>query len=781
MPSSSSIRNVRTGTFRAPSRCRAGALLLPWLLCLLAAAVTAPVPAQVSTAFTYQGRLEQGGSPASGSFDFQFQLFDAETDGSSLAPAVTVSAVEVTDGLFAAEIDFGADAFGGQDAWLQVSVREGGGSGTFTPLSPRQAVTPAPMAQRALSVEADSIGSVAIVDGSVGAAEIDDAQVQRRVGGSCPAGESIRVVNADGSVVCEVDDSGDSTGLWSTSGNAPGAGAFLGTTNAEPLELRTANLPVLRVFDADDGSNHAPNFIAGAEFNVLDDSINTIYGATILGGGGFTSTSTCGPDGASLCVNTVSAPFATVVGGASNYATGFHATAMGLRTTASGFASTAIGSNTTASNARATAIGDETVASGIESTAMGSQSVASGNRSTAMGYLTSASGGNSTAMGFDTDAEGEFSTAIGRSATASGTWSTAIGVITTASGTSATALGDGTTASGKSSTSLGDSTIAGGDFSLAAGQRARVRDAVATGEADGSGDCTVFGNDCGDEGTFVWADSQNADFESTGPDQFLVRADGGMAINTNGPRGVLTVEGEGKWNPSIGNGYGDFHVGSADYGLAIGVANGPGLGAGAVRLWPKGGNEAIVFTTADSYPDRTLTLSDAGLVGVRRNPASNALEVAGNASKTSAGSWLANSDARIKTEVQDIDGAVDRLMQVRPVTFRYTAGYRDAHPELDEARYYNVIAQEFARVFPEAVKGSGEFLPGREQTPDNEILQVDTHPALITSIAAVQELAVRLEQAKATTSRLRAENRELAERLARLESLVSAGDMGESR
>ena len=370
-----------------------------------------------------------------------------------------------------------------------------------------------------------------------------------------------------------------------------------------------------------------------------------------------------------------------------------------------------------------------------------------------MGYFTVASGFTSTAMGYQTTASGLYSTAMGQSTTASGSYSTA----------------------------TGHDTVAGGVYSLAAGNRAIVRDASTAGEADGSGQCNVAFNDCGDEGTFVWADSQSSDFESTGPDQFLVRADGGVAINTNGPRGVLTVEGEGKWNPSIGNGYGDFHVGSADYGLAIGVANGPGLGAGAVRLWPKGGNEAIVFTTADSYPDRTLTLSDAGLVGVRRNPASNALEVAGNASKTSAGSWLANSDARIKTEVQDIDGAVDRLMRVRPVTFRYTAGYRDVRPELDEARYYNVIAQEFARVFPEAVKGSGEFLPGRPQTPDNEILQVDTHPALITSIAAVQELAVRLEQAEATTSRLRAENRELAERLARLERVVSASAMGESR
>jgi hypothetical protein len=33
----------------------------------------------------------------------------------------------------------------------------------------------------------------------------------------------------------------------------------------------------------------------------------------------------------------------------------------------------------------------------------------------------------------------------------------------------------------------------------------------------------------------VWADSTNADFTSTGPDQFLIRAAGGVGIGTNAP------------------------------------------------------------------------------------------------------------------------------------------------------------------------------------------------------------------------------------------------------
>jgi len=36
-------------------------------------------------------------------------------------------------------------------------------------------------------------------------------------------------------------------------------------------------------------------------------------------------------------------------------------------------------------------------------------------------------------------------------------------------------------------------------------------------------------------GAFVWGDSANADFASTGENQFLVRASGGVGINKNNP------------------------------------------------------------------------------------------------------------------------------------------------------------------------------------------------------------------------------------------------------
>ena len=43
------------------------------------------------------------------------------------------------------------------------------------------------------------------------------------------------------------------------------------------------------------------------------------------------------------------------------------------------------------------------------------------------------------------------------------------------------------------------------------------------------------------DGAFVWADSTNTDFVSTANDQFLIRANGGIGINTNQPRATIEI------------------------------------------------------------------------------------------------------------------------------------------------------------------------------------------------------------------------------------------------
>lgn len=100
----------------------------------------------LGTGFTYQGRLTDAGSPANGTYDLRFILYDAETAGSAVGSTVSKEDVSVSNGLFSVDLDFGAAAFNGDARWLEIAVRPGSSTGSHTVLSPRQTISPAPYA-----------------------------------------------------------------------------------------------------------------------------------------------------------------------------------------------------------------------------------------------------------------------------------------------------------------------------------------------------------------------------------------------------------------------------------------------------------------------------------------------------------------------------------------------------------------------------------------------------------------------------------------------------------
>ncbi|MDB6122522.1 MAG: hypothetical protein JWQ71_1515 [Pedosphaera sp.] len=96
-------------------------------------------------AFTYQGRLNTGATPANGIYDLAFTLYNDPTAGASVSSTVTNSATAVSNGLFTVTLDFGTGIFNGTKLWLGIDVRTNG-PGAFTGLVPRQPITPAPYA-----------------------------------------------------------------------------------------------------------------------------------------------------------------------------------------------------------------------------------------------------------------------------------------------------------------------------------------------------------------------------------------------------------------------------------------------------------------------------------------------------------------------------------------------------------------------------------------------------------------------------------------------------------
>lgn len=225
-------------------------------LCLNPAAATA-----LGTAFSYQGQLTESGQVASGLYDLQVCLYDSLTNPIQLICAADANDVPVESGLFAISIDFGGGAFVGQERYLELRVRPGASTGAYTALSPRQLVRSAPEAQHAAAadvapwagisgipagfadgIDGNSGGTVTslsagagltggVITGS-GTLAVDTTLIQSRVSGSCVAGQYLRQVNADGSVVCGTDANsggtvtsvGSGTGL--TGGPISGSGTI---------------------------------------------------------------------------------------------------------------------------------------------------------------------------------------------------------------------------------------------------------------------------------------------------------------------------------------------------------------------------------------------------------------------------------------------------------------------------------------------------------------------------------------------------------------------------
>jgi hypothetical protein len=105
---------------------------------------------QQTTAFTYQGRLIDGGTPANGNYDFQFGLWDSLSGVTQIGSTQTVATVSVSNGSFSVQLDFSAGAFPGANRFLEISARPSG-PGSYTPLSPRQQITSTPYAIRSLN------------------------------------------------------------------------------------------------------------------------------------------------------------------------------------------------------------------------------------------------------------------------------------------------------------------------------------------------------------------------------------------------------------------------------------------------------------------------------------------------------------------------------------------------------------------------------------------------------------------------------------------------------
>jgi hypothetical protein len=110
------------------------------------------------------------------------------------------------------------------------------------------------------------------------------------------------------------------------------------------------------------------------------------------------------------------------------------------------------------------------------------------------------------------------------------------------------------------------------------------------------------------DGTFVWSDSGNSVFDSTGANQFLVNAAGGVGINKNNPATALEVNGTVTATSFVGNGSGL---------TGLNIPDGHSLDA------------------SDGSPVDALVLDSNGRVGINKASPTSTLDVNGTVTASS--------------------------------------------------------------------------------------------------------------------------------------------------
>ncbi len=122
---------------------------------LMAAIIGCPAGAvgqqPLTSAFTYQGELATAGTPATGTYDIRFRLYDAATGGNQIGITLCSDDLAVAAGRFVTFPDFGAEAFAGQQRFQEIEVREDSGldcsdATGYSLLSPSQELKAAPNA-----------------------------------------------------------------------------------------------------------------------------------------------------------------------------------------------------------------------------------------------------------------------------------------------------------------------------------------------------------------------------------------------------------------------------------------------------------------------------------------------------------------------------------------------------------------------------------------------------------------------------------------------------------
>ena len=311
---------------------------------------------------------------------------------------------------------------------------------------------------------------------------------------------------------------------------------------------------------------------------------------------------------------------------------------------------------------------------------VGSSSIALGPETTASGVNSIAFQGgtatetNSVSIGPNTQAASEGSIALGDGSTVgtSSNYGNSIGFLNSVSAAYGTAIGYENAASGERSFAFGANAIASGIAATA------------------FNNSTASGN-----GSF-------AGIGATASGQNAIALQGGNASGLNSISIGADTEASGESAIAIGDNLEalSFRETVLGFNSVVYVPSSTTTSNANDRLFVIGNGDA---TLSIPSTNNAFTILKDGRTGIMRIPTTNMLEIEGNASKSTAGDWLANSDKRLKKNIETFneEEALNKLMQLRGVTYVWDDNKTGS--KRPNGIQYGFIAQEIEEVFPENV------------------------------------------------------------------------------
>jgi hypothetical protein len=515
------------------------------------------------------------------------------------------------------------------------------------------------------------------------------------------------------------------------------------------------------------GPNSKLSTIAGGTANVITNELGSLlggggnflggYGSVIAGGYYHTNLSAGSVVIAGGVHNVANGAFGTIGGGADNLITNENGTIAGGRVNIAGGLS-----STVAGGYQNYALGqDDVVGGGYLNTARGGRSVVAGgtanineaqngvigggdgNVATPVTAFNAVIGGgyhntNNSDKGFIGGGALNLASGYGAVVAGGGGYYGDVPVPNAATNSWATVGGGTRNAAGGPGATVpgGNGNLALGENSFAAGTQARALHA----------------------GTFAWADDHYSDFASTGPNQFLIRAAGGVGIGTPNPQGSLHVYSDN--NPTV---------------VRIQSSGGPGLGRiefvsdpqGSANEWRPafiqsldtgGFSGGLAFCvngggSANKFATQEVVRVVSGRVGIMTNNPVSALHVRGTVTATA---FNPSSDRNLKENFTPVTArSVLERVAALPIS-------EWSFQEDPDTRHIGPMAQDFHAQF-----GLG--------TDDRHIATVDADGV---ALAAIQGLNQKVDaETSAMRELLRAkeiEIQELQKTVARLEQALAS-------